>query len=196
MNPVGEAEKGRTQLSRRTFIHRCAICAGVMVLPPAWANLLAAGQHPHAKSKASQTAGPLAFKYFTPEKAATVEAITEQIIPADEDPGAKWAGVVHYIDMSLAGEFAKFRPDYEAGLARLAALVREISTKNFVDLDFAAQTKVLEKLEKDEHRENNSVSGQEFFQLVRRQTLEGFFGDPKYGGNRDFIGWKMLKFEG
>ncbi len=195
MNSGEEAGGNRTDFSRRTFIHRCAICAGMMAVPPAWARLLASGQHRHPKSATPPTAGPLAFHYFTPEQAAMVEAITEQIIPADEDPGAKWAGVVHYIDLALAGEFAKFRPGYEAGLARVAALTKEVSPKAFAELDFATQTKILEKLENDGGLEEHGVSGREFFQLVRRQTLEGFFGDPKYGGNRDFVGWKMLKFE-
>ena len=166
-----------------------------MAVPPAWASLLAAGQHRHPKSATLPTGGPLAFRYFTQEQVATVEAITEQIIPADEDPGAKWAGVVHYIDWALAGEFAGLRPSYETGLTRVSMLTKEVSPKSFAVLDFAVQTKILEKLESDERREGNGVSGQEFFQLVRRQTLEGFFGDPKYGGNRAFVGWKMLKFE-
>jgi gluconate 2-dehydrogenase gamma chain len=195
MNPGDETAWDRTHLPRRSFIHRCAICAGVMAVPPAWAKLLATGQHDHPESVTAPAAGPLAFQCFTQAQVATVEAMTEQIIPADEDPGAKWAGVVHYIDLALAGEFAKLRPAYETGLARLAVLAKGVSPKSFAELDFVAQTKILEKLESDEGREGNGVSGREFFQLVRRQTLEGFFGDPKYGGNRDFVGWKMLKFE-
>jgi hypothetical protein len=35
-----------------------------------------------------------------------------------------------------------------------------------------------------------------FFELVLGHTLEGTFGDPYYGGNRDFIGWEMLGYPG
>jgi gluconate 2-dehydrogenase gamma chain len=149
-----------------------------------------------AQTRALVVRGPVPFQYFTPDQAACVEAITEQIIPGDQDPGARWAGVVHYIDLSLAGEFAKNRPTYRAGLSRLAELTKEVSDRPFSNLDFAQQTSILEKLESDVASAQSSTSGQEFFVLVRRQTIEGFFGDPKYGGNRDNIGWKILKFEG
>jgi len=183
--------------TRRDFLHRCAICAGAVAWPPAWAKLAAAaGQHPEGHVKAAGPKAPLEFQYLTPEQAATIEAICEQIIPADEDPGAKWAGVVHYIDLGLAGDLKEYRPVYEAGLKRLAALTREIGTRSFPELDFAVQTQILEKLEKDELREGAGATGREFFELVRRHTIEGFWGDPKYGGNREMIGWKILQFEG
>ena len=155
-------------------------------LPQAWMNLLAAPEMAHhSRTDAPAVLGPVPFKYFTPAQAACVEAITEQIIPADQDPGAKWAGVVHYIDLSLAGEFAEFRPIYRAGLSRLGELTKAVSDRPFPDLDFAQQTRILEKLQSDAPGTQLSTSGQDFFALVRRQTIEGFFGDPKYGGNRD-----------
>jgi gluconate 2-dehydrogenase gamma chain len=190
--PISDEQRG---MVRREFLHRCAICAGVAAFPSAWAGLAAAAQHAHGTQAATPTA-PVAFKYLTPEQAASIEAITEQIIPADEDPGAKWAGVVHYIDLGLAGDLKEYRPVYEAGLKRLATLTREVSTQSFAELEFATQTKILDNLEQDDTREDTGASGREFFQLVRRHTIEGFFGDPKYGGNREMIGWKILRFEG
>ncbi len=182
---------------RRKFLHRCAICAGAAALPPSWARMLSAVEHSHQRTDgATVQETPLPFKYFTPEQAATIEAITEQIIPADDDPGAKWAGVVHYIDLGLAGDLKEYRSVYEAGLKRLAALTREVSDRHFAELDSSTQTKILEKLEADDSRGGDSPAGSEFFQLVRRHTIEGFFGDPVYGGNRDLIGWRILKFEG
>ncbi|MGO8736824.1 MAG: gluconate 2-dehydrogenase subunit 3 family protein [Terriglobia bacterium] len=189
-------------LTRRVFLHRCALCTGAAILPPAWAlmadstNLYAAShQHGHP-TDAVTGRGPIAFRYFTTDDAATVEALSEQIIPADKDPGAKWAGVVHYIDLGLAGKFKEQRPIYESGLKRLATLAREVAPQPFALLDFATQTRVLEKFEADSVSDASGRSGREFFLLVRQQTIEGFFGDPKYGGNRDSIGWKILKFEG
>jgi gluconate 2-dehydrogenase gamma chain len=160
-------------------------------------KLLAASETAsQARTGAPAVRGPVPFKYFTPQQAAVVEAITEQIIPADQDPGARWAGVVHYIDLSLAGEFAKHRSTYQAGLSRLAEMTKEVSDRPFPNLDFTQQTRILEKLESDLAGAQSAANGREFFALVRRQTIEGFFGDPKYGGNRDSVGWKILKFEG
>ena len=182
---------------RREFLHRGAICAGAAALPPSWARLLAAAEHSHQRTTPVKTGIiPLPFKYLTEEQAATIETIAEQIIPADEDPGAKWAGVVHYVDLGLAGDFTEYRSVYDAGLRRLATLTRKESEKHFAELDSATQTKILEKLEADDSREGDSPAGSEFFRLVRQHTIEGFFGDPRYGGNRDLIGWKILKFEG
>ncbi len=28
--------------------------------------------------------------------------------------------------------------------------------------------------------------------IVREHTIQGFFGDPAYGGNRDVVGWKLV----
>jgi gluconate 2-dehydrogenase gamma chain len=38
--------------------------------------------------------------------------------------------------------------------------------------------------------------GKSFFDLVLQNTMEGFFADPVYGGNRDMVGWKMIGFPG
>ena len=35
-----------------------------------------------------------------------------------------------------------------------------------------------------------------FFELVRRHTLEGMFGDPSYGGNANFAGWDLIEYPG
>jgi gluconate 2-dehydrogenase gamma chain len=31
-----------------------------------------------------------------------------------------------------------------------------------------------------------------FFEMVRDHTLEGYYGSPRHGGNRDELSWKML----
>ncbi len=36
----------------------------------------------------------------------------------------------------------------------------------------------------------------QFFAVVYEHTLEGTFGDPLYGGNRDAVGWKLVGFPG
>ena len=40
------------------------------------------------------------------------------------------------------------------------------------------------------------ANSQQFFNRVRRLTLEGMFGDPFYGGNRNFAGWDLLRYPG
>ena len=37
-------------------------------------------------------------------------------------------------------------------------------------------------------------SSRRFFTLLLTFTLEGFFSDPVYGGNRDGVGWRFIGF--
>ena len=54
---------------------------------------------------------------------------------------------------------------------------------------------MLKALEKGEV-ELPSLSSKLFFDLLWRNTEEGFFADPIYGGNRDKVGWKLIGFPG
>ena len=182
--------------SRREFLHRCGICAGSLLLPSSWLNMSAFAQQQSMPAGASRAVRPLKFRFFNTAQAAAVEAVTDQIIPADEQPGAKWAGVVHYIDLALTGDLKDFRPAYSQGIQHLEALAHEISGRTFAELQFTDQTSVLEKLEHDQTPITKGLIGREFFELMRRHTLEGFFGEPKHGGNRDSVGWKVLGFTG
>jgi len=55
--------------------------------------------------------------------------------------------------------------------------------------------RLLEQLEKDEIA-LPSLSSKFFFDMLWRNTEEGYFADPLYGGNRDKVGWKLLGFPG
>ena len=50
-------------------------------------------------------------KFLTVPQAAMIEAISELMIPADESPGGKTAGVVFYIDGVLAGPYREILSD-------------------------------------------------------------------------------------
>ena len=124
-----------------------------------------------------------AWRFFTDEEARTVEAIAAQLIPADTDPGAKETGVVNYIDIQLSLRFKKQRAVYHAGLADADAASRAAFGKRFVELEDAQQIEVLNSME-----EKNKA----FFYLILAHTRQGFYGDPRHGGNRNMASWKML----
>ena len=65
----------------------------------------------------------------------------------------------------------------------------------FAQLSGDGQLSLLEQLEKDEIA-LPSLSSKFFFDLLLRNTDEGYFADPLYGGNRDKVGWKLLGFPG
>ena len=57
------------------------------------------------------------------------------------------------------------------------------------------QDEILKALEQGEV-ELPSLSSKLFFDLLWRNTEEGFFADPLYGGNKDKVGWKLIGFPG
>ena len=115
---------------------------------------------------------------LTAQEAAIVEVLCDQIIPADDAPGASQAGVLYYIDRQLAGPLARFAPRYHAGLTDFADLAK---------LPVAGQTAFLRDLKGEPAA---------FFQLVIDHTMQGFYGSPAHGGNRDEASWKMLDIVG
>lgn len=97
--------------------------------------------------------------------------------------GAREAGAVRYIDIQLSRTFKKHRATYRSGLAAVDAASRSKWGKAFVDLPAAGQVEVLNAMEE---------TSPEFFDLILTHTRQGFYGDPRHGGNRDMVSWKML----
>ena len=140
--------------------------------------------HEHARQAARSSQPP--FTALTTAEAKEVEAIAAQIIPADDTPGAREAGVIYFIDRALATFDQDKRAIYTQGLkdleARRMALFPE--SQSFAGLPPAGQIRLLKDIE---------PTG--FFELVRIHVVLGFFGNPSYGGNHDQIGWKLIGFE-
>lgn len=128
------------------------------------------------------------------DEARTLAAICDQIIPADQDPGAAWAGVVNYIDRQLCGPLQRLRQTYRAGLAAVEESSRRLHSRSFADLDSQQQIDLLHRMEAGQAGEGiwTKISSADFFGLVIDHTMQGFYGDPRHGGNRDGISWKML----
>lgn len=137
---------------------------------------------------------PSAWRFFTPEEAATAGAIAEQIIPTDDFPGALEAGVPNFMDKQLVGPYRRFQQRYRAGLAGVDAASREMFGKRFVELPWDNQTSLLKAMEGGKvkgaaWREQTAAS---FFDLIRDHTMQGFYGSPRHGGNRDYVSFRML----
>jgi len=136
------------------------------------------------------------WRFFTAEEARTVEAISERIIPADQDPGAAWAGVVRYIDRQLAGHFnfRRFRELYRQGLAGVDQTSAAMFQARFVGLGAARQDEILKALQKGEAPGEiwKRVPARQFFDAVLNHTMQGYYGDPRHGGNREGVAWRAL----
>ncbi len=137
-----------------------------------------------ALKSTAQTAGSV----FSAAQKRCLEAFTNRLVPHDElGPGAVECGVVEYIERSFADPQVGGKAAVQAGLDAVDAFSRETQGAPLAELPPDKQDAVLTAIEK------NSAT---FFGLVRRLTLEGMFGDPSYGGNRNFAGWDLIRYPG
>jgi gluconate 2-dehydrogenase gamma chain len=134
------------------------------------------------------------WRFLTIDEARTLAAICDRIIPPDSDPGADWARVVNFIDVQLCGPYGELRSSYRAGLACLERTSRKQRGRAFAEMTSDQQTLLLAALEKGDVPVGiwDGVNPKTFFEMVLSHTMQGFYGDPRHGGNRDRVSWKML----
>ena len=88
------------------------------------------------------------------------------------------------------------RQQYRLGLAALASYcATTFNGRGFVQLTIDEQEKLLAGMEKGEVKLPNFQSRM-LFSAIHGNTIEGYFADPIYGGNRDMAGWKLVGFPG
>ncbi len=177
---MDEATKA-LQLQRRRVLLGAGGTAAAAWIGLHWPAIAAA----HGHAVAAQSA-PATFVVLDAEAVRDVDAIAAQIVPTDDDPGAREAGIVHFVDRSLATWLA---PEKQHFLDGLHDFQRQFAVANggasaFAGAGDAAQIAFLQRVEKTP-----------FFGFMRMLTLVGMFALPQYGGNRDGVGWKLLGFD-
>lgn len=174
-----------------------------------------------AQTEQSQQAAADVLFFLNEEEARFLRAAVDRIIPPDDQwPGAAEAGVVTYLDRQLAGPYGagvrlylrgpwqtgfpgqgyqlRFAPAelYRTGIAELRQHVRDsYDGREFWDLVETAMDDVLSSLESG-RIDLPSMPGGVFFETLLANTIEGYFADPVYGGNRDMMAWRMIGFPG
>lgn len=123
------------------------------------------------------------YRFFSAEEARTVEAVCARLIPADGDPGAREARVVNFLDIQLTRHFKRHQGVYRQGLAAVESASRTKWGKPFEAINMDQQVEVLSEIEEN--------SG-DFFELILTHTRQGFYGDPRHGGNHEMVSWRML----
>jgi gluconate 2-dehydrogenase gamma chain len=123
------------------------------------------------------------WEFLSDDHARTLAALCDQIVPADDFPSASQAGAAAYIDRQLGRHYKRHRDLYLEGLKQTDAMSRSRHGYAFADATAAEQREIVSALE----RENRK-----FFDLVRQHTMEGYYGSPRHGGNRDAVSWRML----
>jgi gluconate 2-dehydrogenase gamma chain len=167
-------------------------------------------------------AGPAqtSYLFFNPEEAQFIEAAVERLIPADDSgPGALDAGVPNYMDKQLGGAWGAGERLYRSGPWQQGAptqgyqlpftpaelfrnALRGIRTDAaargrppFAKLPPQEQDAYLAMLQKG-GMDLGGVPSNTFFESLLELTIEGYFSDPVYGGNKDMAAWRMIGFPG
>jgi gluconate 2-dehydrogenase gamma chain len=203
-----------------------AVATGLTQAPPAAAETpaataaaaAAAATPPPSVTAAVSAAEPLLL--LNDSEHAFVVAAVDTLIPADElSPSGTDCGCATFIDRQLAsawgggakmyrsGPYLKGKPEqgYQlpltpaefvtAGIAAANAWSRKTYGHDFDRLDPDKRVEALKAMEEGK-AEFANFSSRAFFGRLHELTMEGFFSDPIYGGNRNKVSWKMLGFPG
>ena len=153
-------------------------------------TLAKAGLAPRKCGVPYRAAGP--GKVLNARQWAALDALTERLYPSDETPGARAAGVVGFIDDQLAHQPVKsFAGMITATLRFLDLQAKRLKGVPYASLAAADQDLLLRRLQQ---RRAGPFAGGRVLSILLTLTLEGLFGDPIYGGNRDGKIWSSVGF--
>jgi gluconate 2-dehydrogenase gamma chain len=172
------------EVSRRRFLQASSGSLGFAWLAANWPQIAAAAEHAHTASGADGGARSR-FRLLDARQARDVEAIAAQIVPGGDTPGAREAAVVYFIDQVHAGPWSGGAAPFLAGLRDFQARCahHHPGTPQFADLSTEDQLAYLQHVERTP-----------FFEQVRFLTVVGLLASPRYGGNAQKSGWKLVGF--
>lgn len=210
-------------VNRRALLKLVGAGAATGVLPLSGAaaeDSMQGMQHAAAKPADPAEEPTPVYQFLNGDEAAFIESVVDTFIPADDvGPGALELGVATFIDgqlnsgygrgdrMYLQGPFIEGTPEqgYQLrmtpselvrnGILDLNAYLREKHKRTFDGLSSEERVAVLTQLEKREIQ-LPTVPTAVFFNLLYDLTMQGYFADPLYGGNKGKASWKMIGFPG
>lgn len=177
--------------SRRVFMRRVTFMGGGVMLWAGACKKETPGPVEAAKTS-TPTVAPTPHRTFTAAEFAVLSAAVDRLLPKDEDPGALEANVPEYIDRILQSpEIAKLKTDFVPGLSALDRRSNRMFKVGFAQATPSQQDELLTIFKESEERSGEA----RWYEMLVTLTLEGFLGDPSYGGNKDRVGWKLVGFE-
>jgi len=219
-----DADPVTRSLNRRGFLKTAGAGAAVGALPftlPANAWATAAQNDAEAATNGDTEANePAGYLFFNVEEIPFIEAAVDVLIPHDDvGPGALELGVNTYIDrqmhgaygrgyrLYLQGPFEQGTPEQgwqlaltpaqliRLGIANVQTYAQDNHGSRFEDLSTEQQVAVFEAVETGQAILSD-VPAQIFFNELLQLTVEGYFADPLYRGNKGKAAWDMLGFPG
>jgi len=158
--------------TRREIVRILGIAA-VAAHSPVFARWTYAGAHPLADVAGSQLA-KFVPQFFSGTQFALVERLTELIIPSDDTPGAREAGVAEFVDFMVAHDGER-QYDFGTGLTWLNAHAARLFGRPFLELAPAQQISILEPLAYQAKYRDGEEEGRELFRRIRELTVMGFY---------------------
>lgn len=178
---MDSSERPQSGNSRRSFLLAGGGWLSATWIASQWPAIAAAAHH---AERMPADVSPGHFELLAAPDAADVEAICAQIVPSGATPGAREAHAVYFIDKSLSTYFASMARDYRLGLVEFQNRFRALEPlKAFAAADAQTQEAFLK-----------TVDRTPFFDTTRFLTVLGLFSSPKYGGNYQGSGWKLMGF--
>jgi gluconate 2-dehydrogenase subunit 3-like protein len=160
-----------SDLTRRDVLQRLALAiAAAGSIDPVDAR----EAHLAAHQAAAATGGKYAPKALSTHEFATLERLTDLIIPSDDKPGALQAEVAPWIDL-LLNVNTDLKAKYTTGLAWLDTAIAAHGAADFVSATPAQQTALLDVIAYRRNRTPENDAGIDFFVLARRMTCDGFY---------------------
>jgi gluconate 2-dehydrogenase gamma chain len=124
------------------------------------------------------------FTTLTASEARAMTAFAAQILPSGTLPGATEAGAVYFVDRAIGSIFAPMRDSIRQGLADLDTRAAIHGARQFTDLTSDQQIATMK-----------DVEDTPFFFQARMLTIMGVLADPRYGGNRNETGNRLMRLE-
>jgi len=125
------------------------------------------------------------YRVLSEVEVKALEEWCEALIPADQDGGATDARVVRFIDIQLTRKYRMLLPKYREAVA---AFARYRGSKPGLRVE-----EVLASMEAGKcPHEFFTDGGKAAFEMVLGHAMQGFYGSPRHGGNREYVSWRML----
>lgn len=168
-------------LQRREILRIMGVAA-VAAHFPGFSRWAFARAHPPADP---QTIRPVQYQpeFFSEQEYRLVERLTELIIPSDETPGAREAGVAEFVDFMAAHDTDQ-QYKLRTGLHWLNAHSERTLGKPFLALAREPQVALLEPLAYKAKYRPAEEDGRVFFRAFRELTIMGFYSSE--------VGYKEL----
>ena len=190
--PTSERASG---ITRRAALKALGTGAGTVALLPL---LSEQGLLAFSRIQSAPAAEP---KMLSASQFATLEALVEAIIPADDrSPGAKEARVADYIDLLLAESDETLALQWIGGLAELDEEAATRFGKPFARLDAAQTDTIMAAISANELAPQTPLDA--FFVMTKDATIQGYYTSEigihrelRYKGNKfinQFVGCETV----